>query len=85
MSTRNDVTGLLLAVSMLACTSPALSGQASGRLAEATRPLHAAPEREPLAPELWVSGFSSDAIHRYDQATGSYLSNHAPVPGAQSI
>lgn len=82
---RNDVRGLFLAVSILACTSPALFGQASGRLAETTRPLDTAPERELSVPELWVSGFSSDAIHRYDQATGAYLSNHTPVPGAQSI
>ena len=35
--------------------------------------------------EVLVSGYDSQAVHRFDIATGAHLGNLGPVPGSQSI
>ncbi len=36
-------------------------------------------------PELWLTGYVSEAVHRYDARTGQPVGNLEPIPGAQSI
>jgi len=36
-------------------------------------------------PELWVSGYDSEALHRFRAADGAQLPDLAGVPGAQSV
>lgn len=37
------------------------------------------------AHELWVSGYTSSAVHRFDETTGAHLGDLGPLMGAQSI
>lgn len=77
--------GLLALAALLLLSSTAGAQVRRGRLGLPTSPPTPLPTLDLTEPRMWVSGYTSAGVHRYDGVTGAHLGKLGPVPGAQSI